>query len=218
MIKLVIFDMDGVLTSTTDEHFNAWAQLFLKYYQIKLDPKLEVKTKGVSRIDSLNVLLDHYQIVCDESVKQELATEKNEQYQQFISAYDESHRLPGIIRILDYLKHKDIKMALGSASKNGPFLLKALKIDAYFDYVVDPSLLKGKPNPDIFLDAAQHFNLDPKECMGVEDAVAGVLAIKRAGMIALGLGPEDLSLADHQVKTFPELTLEKLEDLLKGTL
>ena len=67
--------MDGVLTSTTDEHFNAWAQLFLKYYQIKLDPKLEVKTKGVSRIDSLNVLLDHYQIVCDESVKQELATE-----------------------------------------------------------------------------------------------------------------------------------------------
>lgn len=217
MIKLVIFDMDGVLTSTTDEHFNAWAQLFLKYYQIRLDPKLEIKTKGVSRIDSLNVLLDHYQIKCDEARKQELATEKNEQYQRLIASYDESHRLPGIIRILDYLKHQNIKMALGSASKNGPFLLKALKIDTYFDYVVDPSLLKGKPNPDIFLDAAKHFNLDPKECMGVEDAVAGVLAIKRAGMIALGLGPENLSLADHQVKTFPELSIHKLEQLLKGT-
>jgi beta-phosphoglucomutase len=217
MIKLVIFDMDGVLTSTTDEHFNAWAQLFLKYYQINLDPRLEIKTKGISRIDSLNVLLDHYKIVCDESQKQILATEKNEQYQKFIASYDEFHRLPGIIKILDYLKHKDIKMALGSASKNGPFLLRALKIEEYFDYVVDPSFLRGKPNPDIFLDAANHFKLDPKECMGIEDAVAGVLAIKKAGMIALGVGPENLHLADHQVKTFPELSIETLEELLKGT-
>ena len=218
MIKLVIFDMDGVLTSTTDEHFNAWRNLFLKHFEIELDPKLEIKTKGVSRIDSLNILLDHYQIKCDESKKLALAHEKNENYQVLIASYDESHRLPGIIRILDYLKTKGIKMALGSASKNGPFLLKALKIESYFDYVVDPSLLKGKPNPDIFLDAAQHFNLDPKDCMGIEDAVAGVLAIKQAGMIALGVGPENLTLADYRVKTLPELSLEVLDLLLKGNL
>jgi beta-phosphoglucomutase len=216
MIKLVIFDMDGVLTSTTDEHFSAWKSLFKKHFNIDLDPRLEVKTKGVSRIDSLRVLLNHYQIHCDEQVQLDLATEKNEDYQHLIERYDESHRLPGIIRILDLFKSKGIKMALGSASKNGPFLLKALKIENYFDYVVDPSHLKGKPEPDIFLDAAIHFKIDPSDCLGIEDAEAGVLAIKRAGMLALGIGPEQLNLADLKVKTFPELSLEQLEVLLKG--
>jgi len=216
MIKLVIFDMDGVLTSTTHEHFGAWASLFKQHFNIEIDPDLEVKTKGVSRMDSLKVLLDHYKLNVDEATKTNLAREKNEAYQQLIAQFDESKWLPGVKDCLEYLKAHHIKCALGSASKNGPFLLKAIKLEQYFDYVVDPGPLRSKPHPDIFLDAAIHFGYNPQECIGVEDAEAGIEAIKQAGMFAIGIGPERLEKADLKVKTFPELSKEKWDEILKG--
>ncbi len=208
--------MDGVITSTTHEHFEAWAALFKKHFNLKIDPKLEVKTKGVSRLDSLKVLLDHYGIIVDESTKQSLAREKNETYQQLISEFDETKCHLGAVDCLEYLNKKEIKCALGSASKNGPFLLKAIKLEKYFDYVVDPAPLRSKPNPDIFLDAADHFGLNPKECIGVEDAEAGIESIKRAGMFAIGIGPEPLDKADLKVKAFPQLSHHEWDEILKG--
>jgi beta-phosphoglucomutase len=214
MIKLVIFDLDGVITSTTDEHFAAWDYLFMKYFKIDLDPALEAKTKGVSRIDSLDVLLNHYHLVINESIKLQYAEEKNLVYQEMIAKFDKTKLMAGVIPLLNFLKHIGIKIALGSASKNGPFLLKCLGVVDYFDYVVDPSKLKSKPEPDIFLDAMYYFKLNPNECIGVEDAVAGVEAIKRAGMIAIGVGSEPLNKADVWVNNLNELDYDLLKKII----
>lgn len=214
MIKLVIFDLDGVITSTTDEHFAAWDYLFMKYFSINLDPALEAKTKGVSRLDSLEVLLNHYHLVIKEAMKEQFADEKNLVYQGMIAKFDETKLMEGVIPVLNFLKHLGIKIALGSASQNGPFLLERLSVVNYFDYVVNPSELKSKPEPDIFLEAMNHFNLNPKECIGVEDAVAGVEAIKRAGMIAIGVGAEPLNKADVWVNKLSELDFELLRKII----
>ena len=214
MIKLVIFDMDGVLTSTTYEHFEAWNFLFCKHFNIELDPTLEVKTKGVSRMDSLTVLLNHYHLDIDDSQKEKLADEKNAYYQELIAKFDETKVIDGVIPLLDFLKTKNLKLALGSASKNGPFLLKCLGLGDYFDYVVDPTKLKSKPEPDIFTDAMLHFNFKSSECLGFEDAVAGIEAIKRAGMTAIGVGNENLTRADIYVEKLQNLDLVQLEKLI----
>jgi len=216
MIKLVIFDMDGVLTSTTYEHFKAWNHLFGQHFNIDLDPALEVKTKGVSRMDSLAVLLNHYHLDIDDSEKEKLADEKNAHYQELISKFDETKVIDGVIPLLDFLKSKDLKLALGSASKNGPFLLQCLGLGDYFDYIVDPTTLKSKPEPDIFTDAMVHFNLSPSECLGFEDAVAGIEAIKRAGMIAIGVGNEHLPRADIFVEKLRDLDFVQLEKVISA--
>ena len=218
MIKLAIFDLDGVLTSTTDEHFNAWRAIFKNHFAIDIDPLLEQKTKGVSRIDSLNALLDHYKIGLDQNVKLRLAYEKNRLYQESVMAFDSSKLLTGVTDILDFLKSKNVKIALGSASQNGPVLLDKLGIAEKFDYIVNPAHLLGKPNPDIFLDAMRHFDCTPDQCIGFEDAISGIEAIKRAGMFAVGIGPENLAKADIHVKTFPELDKSLLEQIIQGDL
>jgi len=206
MVKLVVFDLDGVLTSTTCAHFNAWISLFKKHFNIDLDPALEIKTKGVSRMDSLQVLLDAYGIRVPLERKVELTEEKNSHYLQSIARFNAQDLLPGTLDVLDYLKHKRVFIALGSASKNGPALLEALGIKKRFDYVVDPSKVRGKPHPDIFLDAMSFFGLKPEECLGVEDAEAGIQAIKAAGFKALGIGTEGLKDADIRVGSFENLT------------
>ncbi len=215
MIKLVIFDLDGVITSTTDEHFAAWGFLFKKYYNIELDPALEVKTKGVSRMASLEVLLNHYHLVIDEAMKERLADEKNLHYQDLIIKFDETKLIEGVVPLLNFLKKSRLKIALGSASKNGPFLLQRLGVVDYFDYVVDPSKLRSKPEPDIFLEAMIHFNLTPNECIGIEDAVAGIEAIKRAEMFAIGVGSESLSKADIHVDRLSDLNLNSFEKIIQ---
>lgn len=216
MIELMIFDLDGVITSTTDEHFEAWDFVFHKHFDIHLDPALEAKTKGVSRMASLEVLLDHYNVVIDEAMKEKLADEKNGVYQGLIAKFDETQLMEGVLDLLNFLRHLGVKLALGSASKNGPFLLKSLGVSDYFDYVVDPTKLRSKPEPDIFTDAMNHFSLSPKACIGVEDAVAGVEAIKRAGMLAIGVGSEPLVKADLRVHKLSDLNLEELRKLIQA--
>ncbi len=215
MIELVIFDLDGVVVSTTESHYTAWANLFLRHFNIEIDPKLETRTRGVSRMDSLQALLDAYQIKLDPSVKEALANEKNTEYVRLISSYNASDLLPGAHETLKLLKKLKVKIALGSASKNGPRLLKTLGISDYFDYVVDPSRLEGKPNPAIFLDAMLHFNLRPELCLGVEDSEAGVVSIKAAGMKALGVGTEVLEKSDYKVLKLTELNENDWKALLE---
>jgi beta-phosphoglucomutase len=213
--RVVIFDLDGVLTSTTSAHFSAWSEIFLKHFDLILDPSLEQRTKGVSRMDSLSILLDAYQIKMDRAQKELLASEKNQGYQQAIAHFDESQILPGVLPFLSHLKEKRLHLALGSASRNGPFLLKAMKLDHFFDYVVDPSPLRGKPYPDIFLEAARHFNVLPGECVGIEDAMSGIEAIKRAGMRAIGVGPEDLVNADLKMETFSDVDYSLIDQFME---
>lgn len=215
-IKLAIFDLDGVITSTTNEHFKAWSLLFIKHFGVRLDPILETYTKGVSRLDSLKILLKHSGItIINDSMVERLANEKNEIYKELISEFDETHLFDGVIEILDFLKAHHVRVALGSASKNSKELLEKLKITDRFDYVVDPTHLKSKPEPDIFIQAMKHFGFKPEQCIGFEDAIAGVLAIKNAGMFAIGIGNEDLEKADVHYTSIKELDYELIKRLIE---
>lgn len=215
MFELVIFDLDGVIVSTTEAHYTAWSNLFLKHFGVKLDPAHETKTRGVSRMDSLQALLDVYDIVIDEPSKQTLASEKNDEYVHLIAEYNSDNLLDGALDTLKLLKGLNVKIALGSASKNGPKLLDVLGIKDYFDYVVDPSDLIGKPNPAIFLEAMKYFNLKPNQCIGVEDSEAGIVAIKAAGMKAIGMGSEVLEKADLKINTLSDLKLNDWKQILE---
>ncbi len=214
-IALVIFDMDGVITETTHEHYQAWTLLFKKHFNINLNPDFETYTRGVSRLESLEILLSKSGIhIASLDVKKALANEKNLMYQQLIQAFDSSKVLPGVKDLIRYLKERNIKIALGSASKNGSFLLERLGLKDAFDYHVDPSHLRSKPKPDIFLDAMHHFRLSPKACLGIEDAEAGIQAIKAAGMYAIGVGKEPLIQADWKLNDLASLDYQKLEEIL----
>ncbi|MFU8793431.1 MAG: beta-phosphoglucomutase [Acholeplasmataceae bacterium] len=210
--QLAIFDLDGVLTETSEMHFKAWSILFKKHFDIRIDPKLESLTKGVSRMDSIKVLLKAYHL--DETLNEQeifnLAQEKNKTYQSLIKDLTPKDLFDGVIALFDYLKGNHIKIALGSASKNGPLIIEKLGITHYFDVVVDPSKNKGKPAPDIFLSACHALNLSPHQCIGFEDAKAGVTAIKKAGMTAIGIGSEDLSQADYCFKHIKDVPYDLL--------
>jgi beta-phosphoglucomutase len=125
--------------------------------------------------------------------KNELAKRKNQYYIDMISKFSPSNLEPGAIELFEFLKSKGVKIALGSVSKNGPMLLNNMKITGYFDYIVDPAAVKNaKPAPDIFLNAADYFGFEHKLCVGIEDAPAGITAIKSAEMFAVGIGDKEL--------------------------
>jgi beta-phosphoglucomutase len=217
-IKLAIFDLDGVITSTTYEHYLAWDMLFQKHFNLHLDSDWESLTRGVSRLDSLKVLLKQCDIhLTNESKIEELANEKNQIYQSLIAGFSPSKLLPGALNLLKYLKKNNVLIALGSASKNGPFLLKRLEIESYFDYIVDPSQQRSKPQPDIFLDAMNHFGFKAEQCIAFEDAISGIKAIKNAHIYAIGVGNELLTQADWHIKHLDELDNQQLEKLLEGS-
>lgn len=215
-IELAIFDLDGVLTSTTYEHFHAWELLFVKYFGIEIDPSLEKYTKGVSRAESFNVICQRYGINMSDIEKEVLMDEKNTMYQKLIQNFNSSKCMAGSVHMLDYLKSKNVKIALGSASKNGELLIKRIGLQHYFDYVVDPTYLASKPAPDIFRQAQLYFGLESNQCIGIEDAISGIKAIKAANMFAIGIGPENLVDADIHVETLPQITDEILDQILEG--
>ncbi len=209
MIKAFIFDLDGVLTETSKQHFLAWKEMAAGI-GIVIDEKFNETLKGISREESLERILQSGSME-DKFTEQEkdvLASLKNENYLKMISDFTEANLFDGVLELLKSLKKNGIKIALGSASKNGPGLLKSLNIIKYFDYIVDPSIVKGKPNPDIFLDGASGLGVNPEDCIGVEDAYSGVEAIKKAGMFAVGIGSANiLSNADVVFKEVKDISL-----------
>lgn len=215
-IELAIFDLDGVLTSTTYEHFHAWELIFIKHFGIEIDRNLEKQTKGVSRIGSFNIICKHYGIDLSDNEKEVLMDEKNAMYLKLIRNFDSSKCIEGSVHLLDFLKSRNVKIALGSASKNGELLIKRIGIEHYFDYIVDPTYLASKPAPDIFIKAQHHFGLKANQCIGIEDAVSGIKAIKSANMFAIGVGPENLIEADIHVETLPQISDDILEQILEG--
>ena len=208
MIKCVIFDLDGVITSSSDQHFQAWCELAESLGK-KLDPGVEVYTRGVSRMKSLEIVLDAIGMgdAFSDGEKEKMAVDKNVRYKELISLFTPDNLEPGIRDLLDELKAKGIKIALGSASKNGPFLLERLGIMPYFDFITNPAEVKHpKPAPDTFLAASYALGFEPCECVGIEDAVAGVKAIKAAGMFAVGIGDKgELSEADIVYSTVRDM-------------
>ncbi|RYL95612.1 beta-phosphoglucomutase [Sporolactobacillus sp. THM7-4] len=211
-LKAVIFDLDGVITDTAKYHFKAWKNL-AESIDIQIDQSFNEKLKGISRMDSLQCILRFGGREKDfsEKDKEKLAEKKNEDYRKLISAITPDELLPGIHSFLDELKRAGIKTGLASASKNGSFILEKLKIAPLFDAVVDPAQLKnGKPDPEIFLTAARMLAVKPSECAGIEDAIAGIESIHRAGMFSVGVGVPGCAKADWSIKSTDELTLKSL--------
>ncbi|SDJ57680.1 beta-phosphoglucomutase [Salimicrobium halophilum] len=212
--KLFIFDLDGVITDTAEQHYVAWKEM-AQSIGIEIDREFNESLKGVSRGDSLDKILNlNHNLHVSEEQKTELMEKKNEAYRELITSIEPEDIYPGIGELLERLRENSIKIALGSASKNAPFIIKQLQIEHHFDYVVDPaSVENGKPAPDIFLKAADELDVAYEECVGIEDAIAGVTAINEAGMFSVGVGDEaQLDHADYVVADTAELKLEAIID------
>ena len=215
MFKGVLFDLDGVITDTAEYHYLAWKKL-ADELGITIDREFNEKLKGVSREDSLRLILEHGKRESDfsETEFQQLAKSKNDNYVEMIQAVSPKDVYPGILELLKELKNAGIKITLASASKSGPFLLKQMALTDYFDGIADPAkVAAGKPAPDIFILAAQVVGLDPDECIGIEDAQSGIAAIKACGALPVGVGQaEQLGDDIALVESTSELTLAFLEE------
>ncbi|GCF95071.1 beta-phosphoglucomutase [Enterococcus florum] len=193
MFKAVLFDLDGVITDTAEYHYQAWKKLG-EEIGIVMDRTFNEQLKGVSREDSLTLLLTHGNRLSDFSDEQfaALAARKNEYYVEMIQKVSPKDVYSGILDLLKALRADQIKICLASASKNGPFLLERMALTDYFDGIADPaSVGAGKPAPDIFIKAAEIVGVSPKECIGIEDAQAGIQAIKASGALAIGVGTQE---------------------------
>ncbi len=186
MIKAVIFDLDGVIVSTDDCHYEAWKRL-ADEEGIYFDRRINDRLRGVSRTASLEIVLERSERAYTEEEKK-LAERKNNYYKEFIKKLTSSDILPGVMDNLEELKKNGIKIAIGSSSKNTPIILKQIGLDGYFDAVSDGNnITKSKPDPEVFLKAAEMLKIPPENCLVVEDADAGIEAGKRAGMKTLAV-------------------------------
>lgn len=211
-MKGALFDLDGVIADTAVYHFAAWRNLIKKHFNAKLPDSLEEKTKGVSREDSLQVILDYLHIQVTPEEFAALAAEKNDAYVEALNALTEKDILPGISKLISDFKSHGVALALASASKNGPIILEKLSLSDVFDAITDPSKVKaGKPAPDIFLAAAAAINLSPSDCVGIEDSVAGITAINEAGAVSIAAGGSELDHAHKRFDSTAELTYEAIE-------
>jgi len=188
MIKAVIFDLDGVIVTTDDCHYQAWKRM-ADEEGIYFDRVLNERLRGVSRMESLAIVLEKSTRRHTDREKQVLAARKNAYYVDLIRNLSPRDILPGAREILETLKQKGIKIAIGSSSKNAPIILKQVGLAGCFDAVADGNDIKNsKPDPEVFLLAARKMGVEPQDCIVVEDADAGIEAAKAGGMLALGVG------------------------------
>lgn len=213
----MIFDLDGVIVDTAKYHFIAWKHIANKLGFDFTEAHNE-QLKGVSRVRSLDLILDLSGQTIETEEKERLLIEKNEHYLSLISDMGQSEILPGILELLKYLKEQNIPFSLGSASKNARLILKTLNLLDLFDAIVDGNdVTNAKPDPEVFLIAAEKLNLKAEQCIVVEDAVAGVDAANNAGMISIGIGEEaHLHKANHVLPSTKELSVQFFESLIQN--
>lgn len=187
--KGIIFDLDGVLVHTDMFHYKAW-KIIADALGIYFDEKINNRLRGVSRMDSLDIILEGYKgTTLTYAEKEKLASDKNREYRKMLEELSPADMEEGGIKLLDYLCENGIKMAVGSSSKNAPYIIKRLDIEDYFDAVSDGNnISKSKPDPEVFLKAADMLSLKPEDCLVVEDAIAGVDAAINGGFDCAGIG------------------------------
>ena len=201
-----IFDLDGVIVDTAKYHYLAWKKL-ANELGFEFTQEQNELFKGVSRKRCLEILLEIGDIKATQKQFDTWMVEKNEDYLAYIDKMDESEILPDVLKILKFLKENNIPIALGSASKNAKPILEKVKLLEYFDFIVDGnSVTKAKPDPEVFLIAANNMNIVPENCIVFEDAVAGIEAANNAKMTSIGIGEEKiLKEANFNFNDFTEI-------------
>lgn len=211
-IRACIFDLDGVIVDTAKYHFLAWKRL-TEQLGISFTSEDNEHLKGVSRMASLDKILELGGRSLTEKQKIGYATLKNDWYVEYISRMTPDEILPGTVKFITELRKANIKTAIGSASKNTPMILEKTGIKSLFDAVADGNNVKNaKPDPEVFQTAAKLLNVKDEDCVVFEDAVAGIQAALNAGMKSIGIGSEKILWKAHMVVTgLSEMNLEKLK-------
>lgn len=206
MIKAVIFDLDGVLVSTDDCHYRAWKEM-AEQEGIPFDRQINERLRGVSRMASLEIILERASRSYSEEEKASLAARKNSSYTALIQELRPADMLPGASESLRWLRQQGTLLAVGSSSRNTPVILRQIGLEAFFDAVADGNdIQRSKPAPDVFLVAMRRLKLRPEDCLVVEDADAGVEAAKAAGMRVLAVGSaQSNKKADHRAASLENL-------------
>ncbi len=211
-IKAGIFDLDGVIVDTAKFHYLAWRRL-ARELGFDFSPDNNERLKGVSRQKSLEILLEIGKKKLSAKEKEEAAQRKNAWYVDYITTLTPDEILPGAREFLIEMREENVKVALGSASKNAGLILQRLQLNELFDAVIDGNkITKAKPDPQIFLKAAEELKVQPSECAVFEDAQAGVEAAKNAGMFCVGVGDPDILIkADIIIPGFRGLSWQKMQ-------
>lgn len=210
-----IFDLDGVIVDTAKYHYLAWKNL-ANELGFEFTHEQNELFKGVSRKRCLEILLEIGGIKATQEQFDTWMIEKNVDYLQYIDKMDASEILPDVPKVLDFLKAKNIPIALGSASKNAKPILEKVNLLSYFDTIVDGNnVTKAKPDPEVFLIAADKLGVSPSRCVVFEDAVAGIQAANAANMVSIGIGDSNvLSEAKYNFNNFTEIDSSFLNKLV----
>jgi len=216
-LEAVIFDLDGVLVDTASFHYECWKAI-ADEQGVPIDPSVNERLKGVDRRTSLDIVLERSSRPYTEDEKAALADRKNKLYVERIEKLTSAALLPGVEPFLRDIKSRGLKTAIASASRNAPLVVERLGIGAYFDAIVDVgTIAKGKPDPEIFMAAAEALGVPYRNCAGIEDAEAGVAAIKAAGMFAVGVGTQaQMREADWVLDGTERLNADELTDRFRG--
>ena len=206
-----IFDLDGVIVSTDDCHTRAWKRL-AEEEGIPFDGGSSDELRGVSRMESLEIILKQAKRTYSEEEKKALAARKNDYYVAFISKLSPDDILPGVPGILTLLRNKGVRVAIGSSSRNTPLILRKIGLENAFDAVADGNgITHSKPDPEVFLLAARLLGIPPERCLVVEDADAGIAAAAAGGMKALGVGFAAANMqASYHAQSLADADFEKI--------
>lgn len=214
-IKCCLFDLDGVIVDTAKYHYLAWKRL-ANELGFEFTEDNNERLKGISRMKSLEILLEISGLDLNENTKLKLADKKNSWYVEYISKMTPDEILPGVKNFIEDLKRRNIRTTIGSVSKNTRTILKNVGLTSYFDVIIDGTkITHAKPNPEVFLKGAKELNIDPKNCVVFEDAKAGIEAAINAGMYSVGIGSSDiLGKANLVVPGFEEMSFDKLKKIM----
>ncbi len=210
-MKAFIFDLDGVLVFTDKYHYQGWKMIADKL-GIPFDEEVNNRLRGVSRMDSLEIILENYKGNITKEEKEKLAEEKNDYYRGLLGNMTPEDVDENVRKTLAELRKRGHKLAIGSSSKNTKFILEKTNLTDAFDAISDgTNIVKSKPDPEVFLKAAEFLSEDPSNCVVVEDAFSGVDAAKAGGMIAIGIGEASgYEKTDYPIKSFDEILDIKL--------
>ncbi len=217
-IKACIFDLDGVIVDTAKYHFASWRRM-ANELGFDFKSKENERLKGVSRMGSLNLILEWAGVEKTEEEKKALAVKKNDWYLEMVENMNSDEALDGVAKLLDTLESKNIKIALGSASRNAELLLKKIGLHSRFEVIIDGNkVTKGKPDPETFQKAADGLGVEAKHCIVFEDATKGIQAAIAAGMYTVGIGNADvLSKANVVIPNFNNISFDEILEIMAAT-